>query len=72
MAEFKKDSELTLFDATLPRVLRTVEYKITRLGTLNSAKGIQADPDYLMALGLVSQLKGVVKRLLDKYLGKKA
>ena len=64
MAEFKKDSELTLKDASSFRCMRAVEWKLQGFA---KAKGAVTDPDYLQVIGQLTQLKAMVKSLFDKY-----
>lgn len=64
MAEFKKDSELTLKEASSFRCLHAVEWKLKGFA---SAHDCTADKDYVVILGQLSSVREQMKRLFDKY-----
>lgn len=68
MSDFKKDSELTLKEASSFRCLHAVEWKLKGFA---NAHDCSSDQDYIVVLGQLSALRENTKRLFDKY-GKKA
>lgn len=64
MSDFKKDSELTLKEASSFRCLHAVEWKLKGFASAHNAA---ADQDYIVVLGQLSQLRENMKRLFDKY-----
>ena len=64
MSDFKKDSELTLKEASSFRCLHAVEWKLKGFANVH---GCASDQDYIMVLGQLSAVKEQLKRLYDKH-----
>ena len=64
MSDFKKDSELTLKEASSFRCLHAVEWKLKGFA---NAHDCSTDQDYIVVLGQLSAVKEQMKRLFDKH-----